>query len=112
MEMAIVMAMIGVIVTIATPGVERFVIRAREAVLRQDLHVMREALDAYFADHRKYPERLEDLVEKRYIRKLPVDPFTRKDDTWVLVNSDEGGIFDIHSGSDLVGLDGEPYNAW
>lgn len=112
-EMSIVIAIMGIFITLATPGVERFVIRSREAVLKQDLMVMRQAIDAYYADHREYPESLEILVDKRYFRSIPVDPFTRSSETWVLVPTEEdSGVFDVHSGSDLIGLNEEPYNAW
>jgi len=72
-------------------------------------------IDQYYADHGDYPQTLEDLVSKRYIRAVPMDPFTGKTDTWILT-APEGdgvsGIFDIHSGSNKVSLYGTPYNEW
>jgi hypothetical protein len=67
---------------------------------------MREAIDGVYADHRRYPERLEVLVENRCLRQIPVDPFTRRANTWVVVAAEDegGGVFDVHSGTDLVVL--------
>jgi general secretion pathway protein G len=81
---------------------------------------MRRAIDAYFADHTKYPESLEALVEAKYLRGIPTDPFTNAQDSWELVvptptaegEAAEGGFEDVHSGSDLVGLNGTPYREW
>ena len=81
---------------------------------------MRHAIDAYFADNDRYPSSLTELVEKKYLRSIPRDPFTRKSDTWITVQTDplsdyeaaRDGIFDIHSGSQLVGLNGIPYQQW
>ncbi|MBI4867564.1 MAG: prepilin-type N-terminal cleavage/methylation domain-containing protein [Candidatus Wallbacteria bacterium] len=114
MELAIVLAILGVLLRVATPGFQRTILRSRETVLKQDLAGLREAIDGFFADHRRYPDTLEVLVEKRYVRKLPVDPFTRRADTWVTVAPEEGegGVWDVRSGSDLVGLDGTAYNEW
>jgi general secretion pathway protein G len=99
---------------LATPSFQCALIRSREAVPRQDLAAMRGALDGHYADHRAYPERLEILVEKRYLRQIPVDPFTRRSDTRTTVASDDGsgGIFDVHSGTDFISPDGTPYNTW
>ncbi|MBI4869368.1 MAG: prepilin-type N-terminal cleavage/methylation domain-containing protein [Candidatus Wallbacteria bacterium] len=114
MEMAVVLAILGVLLRMATPSFQRAILRSREAVLRQDLAALREAIDGFHADHRRYPESLQHLVEKRYLRQLPVDPFTRRADSWLTVAAEDeaGGIFDVHSGTDLVGLDGTPYNTW
>jgi general secretion pathway protein G len=114
MEMAVVLAILGVLLRLATPSFQRAILRSREAVLRQDLAAMREAIDGFYADHRRYPERLEVLVENRYLRQIPVDPFTRRANTWVVVAAEDagGGVFDVHSGTDLVSLDDTPYNTW
>ena len=74
MEMAMVLAIIGILLRLATPGFRRVIIRSREAVLKSDLSALRESIDGYFADNRSYPQTLDVLVEKRYIRKLPLDP--------------------------------------
>lgn len=114
MEMAVVLAILGVLLRLATPSFQRAILRSREAVLRQDLAAMREAIDGFYADHRRYPERLEVLVENRYLRQIPVDPFTRRANTWIVVAAEDegGGVFDVHSGTDLVSLDDTPYNTW
>ena len=96
------------------------VIRAREAVLKEDLFRMRDAIDQYYADKMKYPSGLEDLVTDGYLRELPVDPFTNSTDTWQAVNAEpnvndttaQPGIYDVKSGSDATSMDGTPYSDW
>ena len=115
-ELMIVMAIAGILLTIAEPSYRAQMIRAREAALKKDLYIMRDVIDQHAADHGRYPDSLHDLVDQQYLRALPVDPFTRSSDTWIEVREaggeDAGGVFDVHSGSDLVGLDGTPYNTW
>jgi len=113
--MMTVIAIIGILTTIAAPSFQRSVIRAKEASLRNSLFVLRDVLDQYYADHGDYPESLEVLTQKKYIRKVPEDPFTRSEETWILIPPEgEGlsGIYDIHSGSNKVSLYGTPYNEW
>ena len=115
-EIMIVMAIVGILITIAEPSYRVQTVKAREAALKKDLFVMRDVIDQYAADHGAYPESLQELVDASYLRGLPVDPFTRATDTWIEVRETEadepGGVFDIHSGSDLVALDGTAYNTW
>lgn len=119
-ELLIVMSIIGILASIVVPNYQRNLIRAREAVLMEDLYQMRRAIDAYFADNIRYPESLEDLVASKYLRDLPRDPFTGAQDTWEEVPPTptlegelaEGGLEDVRSGSDLVGLNGIPYRDW
>ena len=119
-ELLIVMTIIGILASIAAPNYQRSVIKAREAVLMEDLYQMRKAIDAYFADHTKYPESLEALVEAKYLRGIPTDPFTNVQSSWEIVAPTppaegevaEGGVENVHSGSDLVGLNGIPYREW
>jgi general secretion pathway protein G len=119
-ELLIVMTIIGILASIAVPNYQRSVIKAREAVLMEDLYQMRRAIDAYFADHGKYPESLESLVESKYLRDIPRDPFTNAQDSWELVAPTptiegevaEGGVEDVRSGSELMGLNGTPYREW
>lgn len=119
-ELLIVMSIIGILAAIAVPSYQRSVIRAREAVLQEDLYQMRRAIDAFYADNAKYPDSLEELVEKKYLRGVPNDPFTTSAETWETVPPEAsaegetpvGGVFDVHSGSDLVGLNGIPYTEW
>lgn len=112
-ELMIVISIIGILSTLAQPSYVQYKIRAREASLKNTLFVFRDAIDKYYADHGKYPDSLEDLVEKKYIRSIPNDPFTKSSSTWVVILSEEeSGIYDIHSGSYKIGLDGVPYNEW
>ncbi len=114
-EMMTVIAIIGILASIAAPSFQRSIVRAREASLRNSLFILRDVIDQYYADHGDYPSDLEILVEKRYIRKVPMDPFTGKTDTWILIppeGEEISGIYDIHSGSNKVSLYGMPYNEW
>ncbi len=119
-ELLIVMSIIGILASIVVPNYQRNLIKAREAVLMEDLYQMRRAIDAYFADNIRYPESLDDLVASKYLRDIPRDPFTGAQDTWEEVAPTptlegeiaEGGVEDVHSGSDLVGLNGVPYRDW
>ena len=114
-ELLVVMAIIAILISIAAPRYFNSVDKSKENVLKQDLSVMREAIDKYYADHDKYPDALEDLVSKKYIRKMPVDPLTESATTWVTVapeNSELGGVFDLHSGAQGNGRDGTAYSSW
>ncbi len=117
-ELFVVLAIMGILLTIAQPNLSSTVVRARESVLKEDLFQMREALDQYYADNGKYPAVLDDLVSqsdktKSYLREIPVDPFTRAKD-WITVylEGEDAGIFDVHSASPLVGSDNTAYNTW
>jgi len=114
-ELLIVMAIIGTLLTIAVPRYFRALEQARETVLKQDLAILREAIDKHYADLNEYPETLLTLVEKKYVREVPVDPFTKASDTWTLVPSDDpdhAGVRDLHSGAEGNGADGTPFASW
>jgi general secretion pathway protein G len=119
-ELLIVMSLIIVLSSIALVGYQNSVVRAREAVLLDDLYKLREAIDQYYADKQKWPAALEDLVTDGYLRKIPEDPMTNATDTWQTVPAEadpanptaEAGIFDVKSGSDKTALDGKPYAEW
>ncbi len=119
-ELLIVMSIIGILASIVVPSYQRNLIKAREAVLMEDLYQMRRAIDTYFADHIRYPDSLEDLVASKYLRDIPRDPFTKESDTWEEIPPTpslegelaEGGLEDVRSGSDLIGLNGIPYRDW
>lgn len=114
-ELLVVMSIIGVLLTIAVPRYFRTVQRSKETVLRHDLSVVRECIDKYYGDLGQYPEALPALVEKHYIRNVPVDPFTKSAETWLLVASedpDHPGLRDIHSGSPDIASDGSPFVSW
>ena len=114
-ELLVVMTIIGVLLTIAVPRYFKTVERSKETVLKHDLSVVRESIDKFYADLGQYPEALPVLVEKHYIRSVPVDPFTKSAETWVLVASDDPdhpGIKDIRSGSPDSAFDGSPFVSW
>jgi general secretion pathway protein G len=114
----VVMTIVGILLTIAQPSYRNQILKAREAALKKDLFVVRDVIDQFAADQGRYPESLQELVDEKYLRALPVDPFTQSSETWIEVreevtDSDEpAGVFDLHSGSDLVALDGTTYNEW
>ncbi|MFH2066780.1 MAG: type II secretion system protein [Pseudomonadota bacterium] len=114
-EMMIVIAIIGILTNMALPNMQRAIIRAKETSLKNTLFVLRDVIDQHYADHGRFPDSLEDLTEKKYIRNLPKDPFTNSESTWIIIPpgaGEEGAVFDIHSGSHFVSLDGVPYNEW
>jgi len=119
-ELMIVMAIIGVLAVVAVPSYISALRHAREAVLKEDLHVMRAAIDSYTMDKQKAPQALDDLLQEGYLKTIPEDPVTRSTTTWVTDTSDamhsldqtDPGIDDVHSGSDETGSDGQPYNTW
>ena len=120
LELIIVMVIIAVLAAIAVPSYIRNVQRAKEAVLKEDLRVLRTAIDSYTVDKQQAPQSLEDLVSAGYIREIPNDPITNQKD-WLTDNSgmltsvdqtDSGGIDDVHSGAQKTALDGTSYNTW
>ncbi|MGD8251243.1 MAG: type II secretion system protein [Desulfobacterales bacterium] len=114
-EIMIVVAIISILATIALPNFQKSLIRARETNLRKSLFVMRDSIDQHFADKGRYPDTLTDLSDGQYIREVPIDPFTGTDNTWLTTPPEagfEGSVFDVHSGSNRVGLNGIPYNEW
>jgi general secretion pathway protein G len=119
-ELMIVISIILILIGIAVPAYQQSVIRAKEAVLRQDLKTMRDQIDNYTMDKEKAPQSLQDLVDSGYLRKIPKDPFTNSSDTWTVESSDtlqsldqtEPGITDVHSGASDTGTDGVAYSSW
>ncbi len=116
-ELLIVISIIGILVTLAQPYYQRAVTAAKEATLKEDLFILRDVIDQYYADNGKYPQALNDLVDKKYIRRIPNDPITGSAETWTLVTitDDQGqqnGIFDVKSGSEATALDGTRYSDW
>jgi general secretion pathway protein G len=119
-ELMIVMSLIVVLASIALAVYTNSVTRAKESVLKEDLFRMRDAIDQYYADKGKYPPTLQDLVADKYIRTIPVDPFTQSADSWRTIESEPDpnnpsaspGIYDVRSGSDLKALDGTNYADW
>jgi len=119
-ELMIVMAIIGVLMLVAVPKFTAAVHQAKEAALKEDLHVMRVAIDSYTMDKQKAPQSLDDLITDGYLREVPQDPFTYSKDTWVTETGDalhsldqtDPGIDDVHSGAQETGTDGQPYSTW
>lgn len=114
-ELMVVLAIIALLISIVAPHYAGRVTRAEETVLRENLLMMRDALDKHYADSGRYPERLEDLVTKRYLRSIPLDPVTQSSTTWVVVppaDPEKSGVYDVRSGAQGVGPDGKPYAEW
>jgi len=119
-ELMIVMTIIGILSAIAIPSFIRSVQKAKEAVLKEDLHTMRNAIDSYTVDKEKAPQSLDDLVQAGYLKTMPIDPMTSRNDTWMTSQSDnlgdinetQSGIDDVHSGSQGVSSEGTTYNTW
>ena len=112
-ELMLVVTIAGILVSLAEPSFRNTVLKAREAALKQNLFTIRDVIDQYRADRGKYPAALAELQSAGYIKRIPVDPFTKADTTWQeILDQSQGGIFDVHSGSDLVAMDGSAYNNW
>ena len=121
LELLIVMVIIATLAAMAIPMYTRNVLAAKEAVLHEDLQVMRTAIGSYTVDKQKAPQSLDDLVTAGYLKAIPKDPITGRTDTWITAQSgllatvdqtDSGGIDDVHSGAQLTALDGSSYNTW
>jgi general secretion pathway protein G len=116
-ELLLVLLLVALLASIVGPTVTSGLQRSRESTLKHDLRVMRQAMDDYYGDNGRYPAALEELVEKRYVRRVPVDPMTGKADTWVLTMSDQeddkvAGVSDLHSGAEGQAIDGTSYKDW
>jgi general secretion pathway protein G len=114
-ELMVVLAIIAMLITIAMPRYMNSVDRSKEAALHQDLVLMRDALDKYYGDHNRYPDQLQDLVSKHYLRAIPLDPITGSDTTWIRVAPDDiakGGIYNIKSGAPGNASDGTLFVEW
>ncbi len=111
-ELLVVMAIIATLLTLVIPRYFGSVDRSKEVVLKQSLATVREAIDKHYGDTGRYPESLQDLVDKRYIRSLPFDPVTESTATWALVppaDAAKGGVYDLHSGAPGTTRDGTPF---
>lgn len=128
LELIIVITIIGILAGLAMPALRQVPLRAQEAVLKTNLRTLRDVIDQHYADKGHYPPTLEALVDEGYLRAVPRDPITGSSETWELIYEDfdpdwipaetdlpefgEPGIIDVRSGSDLVALNGTPYNEW
>ena len=114
-ELLVVLAIVGTLLMLAVPRYSTSVERSREAVLKQNLVNVRDALDKYYSDKGRYPESLEALVTEKYLRAMPLDPVTQSTTTWLLVPPEDalkGGIADVRSGAPGNALDGTAYAQW
>jgi general secretion pathway protein G len=119
-ELMVVMLIIGVLAAVAIPSFVAAIRNAKEAALREDLHVMRDAIDSYTMDKNKAPQSLDDLVQNGYLKSVPVDPMTHSAETWQTTSDEtysdldqtEPGVTDVHSGSEEVGTNGQAYSTW
>src|SRR4051812_5039300 len=119
-ELMVVLALISVLATMGLAQYRQSVIYSREAVLKQDLFQLRDAIDQYYADKGHYPSTLDALVSDGYVRKLPDDPFTKSSSSWQTVPAEpdpnnptaEAGVYDVKSGSDASAIDGTKYADW
>jgi general secretion pathway protein G len=120
LELMVVMAVMLVLAAIAVPSYLASIRKAKEAVLREDLHTMRSAIDSYTADKAKAPQSLDDLVQAGYLKAIPKDPITSRTDTWITGQSEslttidetEPGIDDVHSGAQETSSEGTSYSTW
>ena len=119
-ELMVVMALIVVLATMGLVQYRQSIVRSQEAVLKEDLFRLRDAIDQYYADKNQYPSNLEALVSDGYLRALPKDPFTNSETTWQTVQAEpdprnvtaEPGVYDVKSGSEATALDGTKYAEW
>lgn len=114
-ELLVVMAIIAVLLTLAVPRYFGSMDRSKEAVLKEDLFQLRDAIGKYYGDKGKYPESLEALATEKYLRKVPVDPITESATTWVVVAPEDpqkGAVYDVKSGAQGKASDGSVYAEW
>ncbi len=113
-ELLVVLSIIATLLAIAVPRYFQHVDRSKEAVLRENLSAVRDAIDQYHADKGKWPESLGSLADSRYLRAVPVDPVTGSADTWITVPPPDGaiGVYDIHSGAEGMASNGQAYGEW
>lgn len=119
-ELLIVITLVFVLAGMALVQYQTSVLRAREAVLKENLFRLRDAIDQFYADKNKYPASLDELVTEKYIRMVPPDPFTQSAETWQTIMSEpdplnptaQPGVYDVKSGSEATALDGTKYSDW
>ena len=114
-ELLVVLAVLGTLLTLALPRYFSSIDKSKEAVLKENLYQMREAISRYHADKGKYPETLEALAGDKYLRKVPLDPVTESPATWIVVapeDPEKGGVWDVRSGAPGKGMDGSEYGQW
>jgi general secretion pathway protein G len=114
-ELMVVMAIVATLLTLALPRYFGSLDKSKEAVLKENLFQMREAISRYYADKGKYPESLDGLATEKYLRKVPLDPITESTATWLLVQPEDpqkGGVYDVRSGAPGKSRDGSEFSQW
>jgi len=114
-ELLVVMTIVAMLLTLALPRYFGSIDKSKEAVLKENLHQMRESISRYYADKGRYPESLETLVTDKYLRRVPVDPITENTTSWQVVppeNPEKGGVYDVKSGAQGKSRDGSEYSQW
>jgi general secretion pathway protein G len=119
-ELMVVMLIIGILMALAIPNYISSIRNAKEAVLREDLHILRQSIDSFTMDKERAPSSLDELVQEGYLRKVPEDPITHSNSSWVTemgdamrtIDQSQPGIDDVHSGSGDTGSNGQPYSSW
>lgn len=115
-EILVVLTIIAILLSLVTPRYFNSIDRSKEKVLRHDLVVIRDAIDQFYSDKNAYPNHLQDLVQGKYLKEVPIDPITDRMDTWVFVAPSEEGVegemADVYSGSQLISSDGTAYAEW
>lgn len=109
------MAIIALLLSLAAPRYFSGIDKAKETVLRENLHQMRESIDRFYSDRGRYPATLEDLVTQRYLRKIPLDPVADSENTWIVIpptDPQKGQVYDVKSGASGVARDGSTYDSW
>jgi general secretion pathway protein G len=114
-ELLVVLAIISTLLTLAVPRYFSSVQRSKEVVMKENLWIMRDALDKYFSDVGRYPDQLQDLATKKYLRAVPIDPLTETSTTWRVIPPDDpekGGVYDVKSGAEGTATGGGSYSEW
>ena len=114
-ELLVTLSIIALLLALAVPHYFSRIDSAKETVLRENLHLMRDALDKFYGDHNRYPDKLDDLVDNKYLRQIPLDSITDTNSTWILLppnDPNKGNIYDVKSGAQGKGRDGTEYDTW
>jgi general secretion pathway protein G len=114
-ELLVVLAIIATLLTIAVPRYYSSIERSKEAVLKENLYQLRDAIGKYYADKGRYPESLEALATDKYLHKVPLDPVTDSVTTWLVIAPEDPqktGVFDVRSGAQGKALDGTEFATW
>jgi general secretion pathway protein G len=112
-ELLVVLSIVALLLTLAVPRYFSSIDKSKEAVLRENLNQMRDAISRYYADKGKYPESLESLAAEKYLRSVPLDPVTESDKTWIILQPEDpskGGVYDVKSGAPGKAKDGREFS--